>query len=107
SSPPTSSAGSSRNASASPPTRWTAATSPLCTVLRSWSTAWRATGLLQRPDDARRIAGDDNVRRHVPGDDGARPDNGVLPDRDPGQHDDAAPQPCVLLDDDRFGRFPL
>lgn len=48
-----------------------------------------------------RIAGDDRVRKHVPGDNGPCADDSSVPDRHPGQNPDASADPDVVPDHDR------
>jgi hypothetical protein len=50
--------------------------------------------------DAGRVADDDGVRRHVLGDDGRRPDDRPVADRDAGEDRGVRPDPHVAAEDD-------
>src|SRR5689334_2586059 len=54
------------------------------------------------PQHARRISGDDAVRRDVVRDDAARPDDGVLADDDVGENRGARSDRGAFLDDRRL-----
>ncbi len=64
-------------------------------------------GLGQKADHARGVADGNGVGRKVSSDDGSGTDDRVLPDRDAGQHDDAAAEPHVVSDGDGLRGFPL
>lgn len=53
----------------------------------------------------RRIASDGDARRHIAGDDAARPDNGMIPDRDARQDDGATTDPDIAADGNGAAKF--